>query len=98
MYYELENDTLNLLKSYLDEIVQFVQIGETNSHKLSRKLEVPQLPILGSLLFYIIINDLRYSGSVFELVMYTDDTTLVSTLEIVEAFGDRRDTVTIHAE
>ena len=68
--------------------MQYVQIGETESQKLPSVIGVPQGSILGPLLFNIFINDLISSGSVFDLVMYADDTTLVSTLE---AFGDRRD-------
>ena len=41
---------------------------------------------MGPLLFNIVINDLKSAFSKFDLVMYADDTTLVSTLE---NFGDR---------
>ena len=68
--------------------MQYVQIGETESQKLPTVIGVPQGSIHGPLLFNIFIKDLISSGSVFDLVMYADDTTLVSTLE---AFGDRRD-------
>ena len=87
-YYGFDSTALNLLRSYLDKRMQYVQIGETESQKLPTVIGVPQGSILGPLLFNIFINDLISSGSVFDLVMYADDTTLVSTLE---AFGDRRD-------
>ena len=86
--YGFDNTALNLLRSYLDKRMQYVQIGETESQKLPTEIGVPQGSISGSLLFNIFINDLVSSGSVFDLVMYADDTTLVSTLE---AFRDRRD-------
>ena len=41
---------------------------------------------MGPLLFNIVINDLKSATSKFDLLMYADDTTLVSTLE---NFGDR---------
>ena len=41
---------------------------------------------MGPLLFNIVINDLKSATSKFDLVMYADDTTLVSTFE---NFGDR---------
>ena len=41
---------------------------------------------MGSLFFNIVINDLKSATSKFDLVMYADDITLVSTLE---NFGDR---------
>ena len=87
-YYGFDNTAINLLRSYLDKRMQYVQISETESQKLPPEIGVPQGSILGPLLFNIFINDLISSGSVFDLVMYADDTTLVSTLE---AFGDRRD-------
>ena len=40
---------------------------------------------MGPLLFNIVINDLKSATSKFDLAMYADDTTLVSTLE---NFGD----------
>jgi len=36
---------------------------------------------MGPLLFNIFINDLAITNSLFEIVMYADDTTLVSNLE-----------------
>ena len=89
-YYGFDSTALNLLRSYLDKTkrMQYVEIGETESQKLPTEIGVPHGSILGPLLFNIFINDLISSGSVFGLVMYADDTTLVSTQE---AFGDRRD-------
>ena len=87
-HYGFDSTALNLLRRYLDKKMQYVQIGETESQKLPTEIGVPQGLILGPLLFIIFTNDLISSGSVFDLVMYADDTTLVSTLE---AFGDRRD-------
>ena len=86
-YYGFDNTALNLLRSYLDKRMQYVLIGETESQKLPTEIGVPQGSILGPLLFNIFIKDLISSVSVFGLVMYADDTTLVSTLE---DFGDRR--------
>ena len=72
--------------------MQYVQIGKTESQKLPTKIGVPQGSILRPILFNMFINDLISSGSVFDLVMYANDTTLVSTLEAIE---DRRDPKTI---
>ena len=36
---------------------------------------------MGPLLFNILINDLNAASKKFDLIMYADDTTLVSTLE-----------------
>ena len=47
---------------------------------------IPQGSVMGPLVFNIVINDLKSTTSKFDLVMYADDITLVSTLE---NFGDR---------
>ena len=87
-YYGFDSTALNLLRSYLDKRIQYVQIAETESQQLPTEIGVAQGSILRPLLFNIFINDLISSGSVFDLIMYADDTTLMSTLEV---FGDRRD-------
>ena len=91
-YYGFDSTALNLLRSYPDKRMQYVQIGETESQKLPTVIGVPQGSILGPLLINIFVNGLISSGSVFDLVMNADDTTLVSTLE---AFRDCRDPVNI---
>ena len=63
-----------------------MQLGNIKSECHAISCEIPQGSVMGPLLFNIVINDLKSATSKFDLVMYADDTTLVSTLE---NFGDR---------
>ena len=53
---------------------------------------IPQGSVMGPLLLNIFINDIVNASSVFDLIMYADDTTLMSTLE---TFGNRKKTINI---
>ena len=56
--YGLDTKTLNISKSYLNQRKQFVNIKGTASDILEIFSGVPQVSILGSILFNIFINDL----------------------------------------
>ena len=80
-YYDLQNNALLLLKSYLYEIRQYVQIENV---KLCSHLVlccIPQDCVLGPILFNIRTKDISKASSKFKVIMYADDTTLMSHLE-----------------
>ena len=55
---------------------------------------IPQRSVMGPFLFNIVINDLSSATKNFDFIMYADDTTLVSTLEI---FGHTRNVEKLNA-
>ena len=80
-YYGLKWNVLQLLKSYISGRCQYVQLGDVKSSTHAVVCGIPQGSVLGPLLFNIYINDITQTTSKFNIIMYADDTTLMSTLE-----------------
>ena len=59
-----------------------VQVGNRKSTMKIVSTGVPQSSIVGPLLFNIFINDIVKASSKFVFILYADDTTLNSTLDI----------------
>ena len=78
LYYGIRSTAYNLLRSYLTNREQFVELNDTASKTLPIVTGVPQGFILGPLLFLIYINDFPLSSNFFKFIMYADDTTLYS--------------------
>ena len=64
-YYGVKNLANNLLRSYLSNRKQYVQIDDINFSIVSINPGVPQGSILGPLLFNICINDIIMSSDKF---------------------------------
>ena len=79
-HYGVDGIPLQLVKKYLTNRKQYVQLNEVNSNLLPINTGVPQGSILGPLLFIIYINDFTRASSIFDFICYADDTTLFITL------------------
>ena len=80
-FYGIQQDALCLLKSYLTNRSQYVQLDNVKSSHHTVLCGIPQGSVLGPLIFNIFINDIIKASSKFDFILYADDTTLVSTLE-----------------
>ena len=74
--YGLHNSAIKLLRNYLHDRKQFVQLNGCVSAIVIIILGVPQGSVLGPLLFLIFINDMPYSTRNFISILFADDTTL----------------------
>ncbi len=69
-YYGFNCNALNLMKSYLTDLKQFVQIYDTQSDFSIIITGVPQGSILGPLLFIIFINDIFFRQVNYLILLY----------------------------
>ncbi len=71
------------MESHLLNRKQYVEIDDSDSDMLILTTGVPQVSILGPLLFIIYMNDIAYASKLFDFIINADDTTLSTTTEIV---------------
>ena len=79
--YGLSEKTITWFSNYLNSRKQFVSYNNTSSSFSNISTGVPQGSILGPLLFIIYVNDI-YSVTNLDLIMYADDTCLLTPIAI----------------
>ncbi len=82
-YYDITGVAHKVMESYLTNRKQYVEMDGIKSDMLSITVGVTQGSILGPRLFIIYINDIANSSNLFDFIVYADDTTLSTTLEII---------------
>ena len=80
-FYGIQQNALCLLKSYLSNRSQYVQLDNVKSRHHTVLCGISQGSVLRPFMFNIFINDFIKASSKFDFILYADDTTLVSTLE-----------------
>ncbi|XP_039275811.1 uncharacterized protein LOC111045711 [Nilaparvata lugens] len=73
----VEGPALELFSSYLRGRVQYVSVNGDNSRVLTVECGVPQVSVLGPVLFLIMIDDLSINVPT-KIFMYADDTTVLN--------------------
>ena len=79
-FYGFRGTSINLIKHYLSNRKQCVEIDRLRSSYMNISTGVPQGSILGLLLFTIYMNDLPNASRLFKCIIYADDTTLIANL------------------
>ena len=80
--YGVKNNELAWFRSYLTGRTQFVDIDGIKSENLNISTGVPQGSILGPLLFLLYMNDIPNCSKLFKFILYTDDTSLLNSIQI----------------
>ena len=87
-FYGFRGTSINLIKHYLSNRKQCVEIDRLRSSYINISTGVPQWSILGPLLFIIYMNDLPKASRLFKCIIYADDTTLIANLNDFYAKND----------
>ena len=82
-FYGIGGLALDWFSSYLTGRKQYVEVDGVKSGLLPLSTGVPQGSILGPLLFLIYMNDIPNANEDFKYILYADDTTLFSTIQVL---------------
>ena len=75
IHYGIRGNAFELIKSYLNDRVQYMQINNFISSNKEILCGVPQGSVLGPLLFLLYVNDIQ-NASDFNIRLFADDTLL----------------------
>ena len=81
-YYGVNGTELEWFKNYISNRKQYVEIAGHQSSLANITTGVPQGSILGPLLFLIYMNDIPFSSKYFDFILFADDTSLKSFMNI----------------
>ena len=95
-HYGFKTKSINLMRSYLSNRLQYVEYNSVKSDFSTVVCGVPQGSILGPLLFIIYINDLPKIVPNFQFIIYADDTALYTTINNFNS--DSTDVTLINSE
>ena len=86
--YGVSGPSLLWFQSYLSNRLQFTVFNDSTSSSLPLATGVPQGSILGPLLFLVYINDIYKASEKLQMILYADDTTLISSLSPTSLYND----------
>ena len=73
-HYGIRGVPLQWFKNYLSNRLQYVQIKDCKSKKMTVKCGVPQGSVLGPVLFLLYINDIQNASTKLNFILFADDT------------------------
>ena len=86
--YGVSGPSLLWFQSYLSNRLQFTVFNDSTSSSLPLATGVPQGSILGPLLLLVYLNDIYKASEKLQMILYADDTTLISSLSPTSLYND----------
>ena len=88
--YGFRKETYKLIESFLKNREQYIQIGTKKSSLKLVETGVPQGSILGPILFLIYINDIKSMQKETDLILYADDTAIITGSRNIELLNNHQ--------